>query len=318
MAPKVYKCGICDESIGKKACVQCNVCAYWIHQSCTEMTDGDFEILSKNKFFKFICCNCESTIDKERSLYDEIRAMNKKLDDVFNKSQEDIKSLKVAFSDAVNVIKSDMGSVLTEMKSDISNCNEKIKTMESAIATKFSLLEKENHVLYRKLNRSNIVIRGLPAGLPNLVSVVVALGAFFKISVERNDINHVCYLNNKRLVLVVFNNVMIRDDIMKQYFKTRTLRRPDIIGDILIRNDGGSASSSGGKITDRVFLNDHFSPIAGKLNAECRKLLQDKIISKYKIFNNDKLRAVLTLPNGDHVEVHDVSGCLRIRSERSL
>ncbi|KAI8123943.1 hypothetical protein CVS40_5780 [Lucilia cuprina] len=61
-------------------------------------------------------------------------------------------------------------------------------------------------------------------------------------------------------------------------------------------------------LVSEFILNDHFSPAAGKLNGICKKLLGRKIISKYRILNNDILRAKLTMSDGKEL-VLDYSGC---------
>lgn len=313
MAPK--KCGVCDESVGKKNSIQCDVCSIWVHQSCTVLSDQELDVIGKHTFLKFVCADCESNNGLSKQVGDDISALNKKFDDMVSKAQEETTSVKNALAEAVVQIKSEMNSILSEMRSEVADCNKHIHSVDDKLSGKILALQIENHVLYKRMNRTNIIIRGLPPGLPDLVAAVVALGAFFNIPVAGHDINHVCYINNKRLILVVFNSVLLRDNIMREYFKTRTLRRSNIIDEILSTNDepAGADPNVGGKITDRVYLNDHFSPAASKLNASCRKLLHDKVILKYKLYNNDKLRADLTLPSGKMVEVRDVVGCSKLR-----
>lgn len=328
--PGVCKCGICGDAIGRRNSIQCDVCESWIHQTCGNVSDADYALFSNNVMMKFICANCGKNPNRNQPT-DEFRSLHKKLDDILRKGQEDINSLKDSLNSAVDDIKSEMGSYMKEIKDDIVACNNRISNVEASTCSKISHLEEENHVLYKRLNRADIVIRGLPEGLEDLVPVVVALGAFFNIPVAGHDISHACYINFKKLVLVKFNNVFLRDNIMKEYFKSRTLRRCNIIGDDVVSENsdlnvsaingaaGNVAAAINGatvaaKITDRVFLNDHYSPAATRLNAACRKLLYDKAIKKYKIFNNDKLKAKITLLNGRELEVHGAAEVDDMRS----
>lgn len=287
-----YKCGICDENIGKtQSSLQCQTCPVWFHAACANVSDKEHTMVKKNSGLGYFCAKCK---EDQTGGDDDIRALHKKFDD----GREDFNSIKGAFADAVSDIKTEMNSCFRELKADIVNCTTNINKVESFTSAKISNLEIENHVLHRRLNRPDIVIRGLPAGLEDLVVAVVALGAFFNIPIAGHDISHACYINKKGLILVKFNNVFVRDKIMSEYFKTRTLKVSDII-------DGGVADG----VESRVFLNDHYTPAASRLNVACRKLLIDKKIKKYRLFNADKLKAKITLLDGNEMEVNDAAGC---------
>lgn len=109
-------------------------------------------------------------------------------------------------------------------------------------------------------------------------------------------------MNNKKLILVKFNNVMVRDNVMKEYFKLRSLTVKDILG---------------GEVASRVYLNDHYSPAASSLNNLCRKMLHLKIISKYRIVNADRLMAKLTLSDGKDVE-YNMAECVEFLNQHSV
>lgn len=67
----------------------------------------------------------------------------------------------------------------------------------------------------------------------------------------------------RKAMLVKFNSVHLRDNLMEEYYKARMLKVCDVVS---------------GDIDSRVYLNDIFSPAAVKLNQMCRSLLQSKII----------------------------------------
>lgn len=210
-----------------------------------------------------------------------MRNLNEKLDGFITKNESEMLAIKTSLDD----IKSEMSSCLTDMKSSIAECGSKVTNLEA-----------QNNIIHRRLNRANVVVAGLPEGITDLVDVVVALGDFYKVALTRHDVHHVCYLYNKKQILIKFNSVFVRDGIMKEYFKTRTLKVCD-----LIKGDGDD-------LVNRVYLNDHFSPAASRLNAVCRKLLRLQAIKKFSIINADRLRARLTLLNGNEV-VRDALEC---------
>ncbi|KNC25473.1 hypothetical protein FF38_05860 [Lucilia cuprina] len=186
-----------------------------------------------------------------------------------------------------------MASCFREMKSEILECNKLIANIDKSTSTKITALENENYVLHRRLNRADIIISGLPNGIENLFDPIIKIGSYYNISISKSDINHVCYIHQRKSVLVKFNNVFLRDNIMSAYFKTRSLKVADVVE---------------GNIDLRIYLNDHYGPAAGKLNAICRKLLQKKVINKYRILNGDKLLVKLTMSDGS-VVIHNAVEC---------
>lgn len=279
-ASKSHKCPSCSESVTKSSGgVICRICSQWFHNECAKISEKELQAMRVIKFNAFMCSHCESNLNSDRNQNDGgiangFRDLNKKLDDFMADNRAELTSIKSSLDD----IKSEVSSCLSEMKADIAECGARVLSLEA-----------ENNVLHRRLNRADIVVAGLPQGLDDLVSPVVALGAVFKLSVTSQDIHYACYISNRRQILVKFNSVFLRDRIMREYFKTRTLK----VGDLL-QGDGSDLSS-------RVYLNDHFSPAAGQLNAVCRKLLRLRVISKFKILNGDNLKAKLTLLNGNMV-----------------
>lgn len=311
---RAFKCGSCSAAIGKtQASLQCRNCKKWLHATCANVSEQELKILSDAKNMAFICSSCDGDYDDAG---DEMRNLNKKLDSFINKHQadqcelskklddfiqkneEDKLALQNAFLSAVSEIKNEMGTCLSRMKKDIIDCSKLIDHIDKSTNAKVTALETENNILHRRLNRGDIVISGMPEGLTDLVDPVVALGKVYDVQVCASDINHVCYMNNRKQILLKFNNVMTRDRIMSEYFKTRSLKICDLISD----------SRFGGDLVNRVYLNDHYSPSASKLNGLCRKLLRGKIINRFKILHSDRLRAKLTLPDGKDV-VYDAVEC---------
>lgn len=326
-------CGICRASFTKThSGVQCKSCHLRFHSACEEITDDELKAIKDSKHLCFVCSSCGKNpplppVD-ERSLRDEITILNGKFDEFMRRGNEDQDSIKKAFADVVGDLKREVSSCMKEMKSDIIDCNKLIRQVDSSTSVKISQLEVENNALHRKLTRSDLVISGLPVGLSNLTAPIIELGSFYKVPVSRYDINHVCYINKKKSVLVKFNSVFVRDEIMKMYFKA-IKTQPLLISDLvkLAENDGVNsiqveASNEHGsqngidavRISKRVFLNDHHSPAAGKLNAVCRQLLKTKVIAKFRVLDADKPKVKLTMSDGKEV-VADNTYCAALLKE---
>lgn len=292
---KSTKCKTCDESITKtQGSVMCKACSRWLHTSCANISDKDFLVLKTVKSFSFICSSCEPSLNTAVNIGERL--------DTFLKSYQ---AEQIAFKAVLDDIKSEMTSCLAEIKSDVKNCNERVDRLEASSSTKFAALEAEDNVMHRKFNRSDFIISGLPEGLNDLEAPVIALGTFFNTTVTSQDISHVCYINRRKQILVKLSKVSKRDSIMKEYFKTRTLKVCDIL-------DG-----PGGDINSRVYLNDHYTPAAGAFNVMCRKLRRLNIVSKFKILNTDKLKAKLTLPDGKEV-IRDVNECALLLKDANV
>lgn len=325
MAPgkKSYKCGICALNVSNNHdSIMCDVCSSWIHADCAGLSKEDVNKLDELECTSFICSPCKKRISSNNknningSLKDEITNLNSKVDAKFDdlnakfdklmsKCEDDRNFIKKAFDDAVSDFKKEMSTCVNALKDDIRECNTLIKNVESKTDDRMSNLETENNLLYMKFNRPDLIINGLPDCLKNVRNTIIDLASFYEISISPQDINLAFYTNNKKSVLVKFNSVFLRDEIMREYFKsikTQPLKASDFITEPKIPV----------KLLDRrIFLNEHYSPAAGKLNAICLKLRHSKLVNKFKIINAVKPIAVLTLPDNKVVE-RDYNGCAEL------
>lgn len=295
-----YKCAVCNASVCKtQGSIMCSKCNEWIHLTCAKVSPEQLTLYTEKKDC-FTCCGCISSDSDEcdSSLKDDVRALTKSFNEFVKKNETDRDSHNASMKQIFSDFKNEVSSCIKEMKNDIASFSQRINDIEDTTTKKISMLEVENNILHHRLNRSNIIISGLPAGLVDLPKIVCSLCSFFKIAVSDRDINYVCYINNKRLILAKFNSVSIRDELMRGYFKKKSLNLSDIIG---------------GEICSRVYLNDHFSPAASTLNALCRKLKRNKKIVKYKILNTDKALAKLTLIDGKEV-IYNLEKCTELNS----
>lgn len=280
---EIINCAFCKESIGKiLKSIVCSSCNLRLHHSCANVSDKHMALLKNNPSFNFTCVSCLSHSKLNSCTRDEVGELNSFFNNVKN-ALDNHEAFRKTITDVLSAFKDEVSACIRQMKSDIAACTKLIDQIDSSTKSNTDSLLLENNMLYRRHNRSNIVLRGLPTGLTNLNSTVISLCSFYGVKVFDRDINYVSYMRNNKNILVKFNNVLLRDCVMNNYFKTRSLLVKNVLG---------------GDIMNRVYLNDHFSPAASKLNHLCCKLLRQKTISKFKIINADLVKAKLIMPDG--------------------
>lgn len=289
---KSSKCGVCGVVVNKsKGSITCSKCNMYLHPSCAGLSEKQVALSNeKPQSFSFTCNACLNDSSNDSvSLRDEVRVLSNSFNDFAKANQEGRVQFEATISKLLSDFKTEVSGCIKEMKSDIYECRKLINKSDAETTSKLKALEKENNVLHRRL----IVLTSLLVVCQDLITALCSLCSSFGLDISKSEIFHVCYMNNKRLILAKFNSVQLRDTIMKEYFRKRTLKVSDVIG---------------GEIGNRVYLNDHYSPAASDLNMLCRKLKKQKSIIKYKILNSDVLRARLTLDGGKKV-VYTVAEC---------
>lgn len=98
-------------------------------------------------------------------------------------------------------LRAEVSTLISSIKSDVSDCNNRIAQVETFTSSRVSMLEIENNSLHRKFNRSDVIIRGLPAGLDDLGAIATGLATYYKVPSNPYIVNHACYINNKQIVL---------------------------------------------------------------------------------------------------------------------
>lgn len=178
---------------------------------------------------------------------------------------------------------------LTEIKKDLASNMIRNENFEKTVTSKIKRLEADNNYLRKQMNRADIIITGLPSTTANthLYFVVIDLAKVLGVEIELSHINFCTWIGKKSGVLVKFNNVLIRDLILKSYRINYDLTLKQIMPTE--------------KEDSRVYLNDHHTPIVSKFRYYCRKLVGKKI-RKFEMVNWDIPCAKFYFLDGKHEE----------------
>ncbi|KAI8114808.1 hypothetical protein CVS40_12864 [Lucilia cuprina] len=187
----------------------CGTCQTGFSRS---QSDDELKAMENFKNVSFICSSCKKNPPSVVNLM---------------RGEEDCSSFKQTLKDIVAEFKRELSTCISDLKSDVH--------IDSSTSSKIAQLEIENNSLYRKFNRSDLIILGLPVGVADLAAVVAE-----------------------------FNNVTIRNEIMNTSNPNRgnsdntgsSAIDGTVSGDTNVRFDGI-------RIEKRVFLNDHYTPVAG-------------------------------------------------------
>lgn len=287
-----YPCGICNLDTVKKRSVFCPKCKKWYHADCENITKEMFATLDKNRNLAYTCKDCMKNPvvveDDGISLKDEMRNQFTVLSNSLRVLAEDMKreqtEIKNKFDSVVVDIRKELSVNLKNIKDEVRNCNNLVKENDAANKKKFFELELQNHVLQHRLNRPDIIITGLADNIDDLNKIVVSLCFYLKVEIMPHDVLNVFYIRRKSAILVKFAQITTRDRIMSAYFKTKSLKKSDIVG---------------GDDSNRIYLNDNYSPLAYKLFRMCWKLVKEKKIHYFSMINRENLKCKIKLLNGD-------------------
>lgn len=272
-------CGICSAACKRTESIICTVCNASLHYNCfiketPGMAQSVKDSLSKTKTgFIYGCKQCMTT--------SSMSAFNNKFD-----------ALDKQLQDLTNVIKESVTSQLSEIKTDLAKSLTRSKNFEEYTDSKLANLERENNNIRKQLNRSDIIVTGIPADDPktaNLYDVAISLGKACDVNISEYDVNFCTWIKKKSAVLIKFNSVFKRDNIMKNYRANYSLTLNQVI-----ETD----------IESRIFLNDHYTPIISKLHYICRQKVKSGEVKSYRIYNSDPIKVKLVYKNKKDVEVN--------------
>ncbi|XP_073827001.1 uncharacterized protein [Musca autumnalis] len=193
---------------------------------------------------------------------------------------------------------------LRKVTDDVKNCEDKIgsisttieninkeigicKSSMSVISTlqkRIENMEIQNGILQRRLNRSNIIINGLPTGLHNISEFVARIAAICNVCINPIDLQHCCYFAGGKSILVKFNSVLLRDTIMANYRRGPPIKLNAVIG---------------GNLQTHIYLDDHLTPASARLMYVCRMLRKQGKLEKFILVNGDEPGVNALFPNGN-------------------
>lgn len=283
-------CATCVKNITKtQGSIDCQLCFKYFHASCVGVSLELLNNIAKSKgSLKFTCDACLETSpvpfgSDAVSIRDELRSG---LADIKNK-----------FDTILAEIRQEMGTNIKELRKDIENCHKMVNYVDASTTKKIKILEDQNEILHKRLNRADIIINGFDKNQENINDIVLEIFKELKVDITNSDISICCFINGGYSVLVKLNSCFKRDLIMSNYHKTKSLKVSTFV------------PAEPGKENDihkRVFLNDHLSAKAGRLCYLCRNLRRNKKINKFRLLNTDVPRVKVTF-NDESSSVFDLA-----------
>lgn len=293
---KPTQCPKCNSNVTKtQHSVGCKDCGAFYHCDCSGVSGEKLESIRK-KITKFTCGNCKQDSEPNTNAdiikrIDEIKTsienkMESNKGDLERRMDCGFHNLETKVVQLIDNLRSEVNTEISNVKSDVAHCYSIVKEADKANDAKFNHLQYKNNILERRLNRSDIVISGLSCSIESIRENVIKIAKFVGVDINNADINHCCYLNQRKNFVIKFNSVQLRDTIMQKYYKTQPLLLNKVIG---------------GTVESRIYLNDNLSPASSKLNFLCRKLLTAKKIKKFYLINMDRPKAKIIMLNGKSV-----------------
>lgn len=265
----------CGKNITKtQGSISCVLCGLWFHLGCVGVSSEHLSALTKSRgALNFVCEQCKSSRvnPNEISLRDELR-----------KGLADIQS---KFDTILSHVKDELNSKFTALKVDLDNYNTLLKQLDESTSNSINFLEDQNEILQRRLNRSDILINGLPKYQENFTDLVIKIFKELHVDIDAHDLNNCYFINNGNTILVQLNSIAKRDLAMQNYFKTKNL----CISSFINTN-----------VNKRIYFNDHLTSKVSNLLYQCRKLQKDKKISKYHLLRSNKTKIKVTFDDNTY------------------
>lgn len=319
------QCQCCKKNVTKtQHSVWCALCKMYYHIECVGVSEEQHKLFCKNKkVFSFICPQCSNRTDKpanvvesqaslephddlNQSLHNLTMELEKQFEEHSRMFEQQvyasIAALDAKMVEIFDKFRAEQKAVVENIQLDVTHNYDIMKKVDEAASRRICSLERQNSILQRRLNRSNIVIKGLPKNIKELREVFIKIASLCNIFLSKSDIQHITYFSNGKAVLVKLTSVQTRDEIMSNFSKLKYLLLKDI--------DGGISET-------KVFLNDHFTPDAANLISNCRKLRDAGLILGYKFINTDVPRVNVLFPNNIR-KVLDMRQCLDMLNENLI
>lgn len=298
---EIFKCPTCRKNVTKtQRSIPCAYCNEYFHIDCAKISVEQHSILTKNKVFKYICDHC-SRVPKYCNVQEELRNGFSELSNLLErkleaKLQENKRILDEQLESGMKLIQDKLDQVtnsssvensdVEQVKTDLKHCFDVVNVVDNVASGRIANLELQNSILQRRLNRADVIIRGLPNGILNLREPILKIASLCKVCISNADIQHCTYFARGKAVIVKFNSVQIRDALMISYNRSRNIMLKDVVQNVDYDN------------RCRIFLNDNLTDAAKKLLAVCRRLKNDAKIQRYTFMNYDIPKAKVTMMDG--------------------
>lgn len=256
--------------------LHCDSCLTWFHLKCAKMPKAVFKVLGDlGSSSAWFCDSCVA--DDARGPKVSLRRLEKTVSDIPIKFTEIINA---ALKDFKAEIKLELQSwVSEEIDKTYSLCNSRIQELEAKLTSLSN--ERQANIpqqlwssvdrLERQARRGDIVFGGIPESIPqeDLVKLVIKSAEFYKLSCSTEDVARCIRLKRKGNVLVTFNTISKRDQLMKNYLVSKNLQLKDVHPAI--------------QIASRIYLNDNISVLAQNLLMMGKELVKKKKIARVYI-----------------------------------
>ncbi|XP_058974227.1 uncharacterized protein LOC131804754 isoform X2 [Musca domestica] len=237
-------------------------------------------------------CDFVGNSDALRELQDNlILSMKQQMDTYMARCLSEFRTKTDALFDLYNAqiseVKRDvveLKKAVVELKMTVSEVKSTALLAEKKLADRISELESFNNVLQRRLNRADIIIRGLPENIKDLRSFVVKVANLCGLQLSHGDMQQCCYISERRAVLVKFNSIQTRDSLIRRFVKRGKVTLKEVMENCLLES--------------RIYLNDHLVKSASSLVFACRGLLKKKKIKKFRLLNSDEPQVEVILADG--------------------
>ncbi|KAI8125450.1 hypothetical protein FF38_08041 [Lucilia cuprina] len=270
-------CVICKAPITRKInCIECSICENNVHYTCATKISSVYTTDMLNSIKKSagaLLFRCSTCMDKQNCNNNIVNKIDK-LEETVNKLSD--------------IITNNILSELKNIKEELTRCVEKANDTEALVKEKVQALMLDNESIRRHIYRGDVIIRGVDANLikstDELYECIFKIAKTLDLELNHNDINFCTFIQNKTSILVKLNSVYKRDKLMHNYFISHNLQLSNIFE---------TAKD------ERIYINDHLSPLASKINFWCRKLIKADKIKKFRIIRKNMPQAKVTFLTGE-------------------
>lgn len=253
-------CSICMEKLTEDLVgVRCCKCQKRFHLSCGKIDN-------KNKKDGLANWGCVSCIQNQE-IKNMIRLQDSKLKEIegltlkMNHLSSEWANLKESLPD---MIAEKVDAAVADSCKQLCGEVESVKTSNQAMCSKVSSIQRNDL-------RRDIVISGLPSSVEqqsDLFNIIKKVSDFHNVGLSVSDIYSVFWIKRSKLLLVKFNSLIHRDQLMKTYHQKKSLALRDVIDC---------------DIASRVYLNDNHPDDLRRMLVYARKLRKLNLVQSFSI-----------------------------------